>query len=323
MTISLQRTIAADRPQLAWLVGNAKLVNRSGQLLGAHVAHAGLIMFWAGITTVGETLRYQSDLPFTEQGFILLPHLAALGWGLDQTGQVTEMVPYFNIGMIHLVASAVLGAGGLYHVFRAPACLQDGEDQVARFHYDWHDPAKLGFILGHHLLFLGAGALLFAWKAMYWGGIYDSALHQVRLVAEPNTDPNIIFGYLVGLNHGAWTPLGLASVSNLEDIVGGHLWVALILALGGIWHIAVEPFSWATKLLRVEADAVLSYSLAGLAFMAGVSCAFAGYNTTVFPVEFYGVDRSALAIPQFFLGLLALVGHVWHAYRSRTDDQYY
>jgi photosystem II CP43 chlorophyll apoprotein len=321
MTISLQRTIAADRPQLAWLVGNARLIDRSGQLLGAHIAHAGLIMFWAGITTVGETLRYQANLPFVDQGFILLPHLAALGWGLDSTGQVADMVPYFNIGMIHLIASAVLGAGGLYHVFRAPACLQDSEGQVARFHYDWNDPAKLGFILGHHLLFLGAGALLFAWKAMYWGGIYDTTLHQVRLVAEPNTDPNIIFGYLVGLSHGDWNPLGLASVSSLEDVVGGHLWIAFILALGGIWHIAVKPFGWATKLLRIEADAILSYSLAGLALMAAVSCAFVGYNTTVFPVEFYGVDRSNLAVPQFFLGVLALVGHLWHAYRSKTIDE--
>lgn len=320
MNVSLQRTIAADRPQLSWLVGNARLVNRSGQLLGAHIAHAGLIMFWAGITTIGETLRYQTGIPFTEQGFMLLPHLAALGWGLNTAGEVVDITPYFNIGMVHLVASAVLGAGGLYHVFRAPACLQDGSEQAARFHYDWQDAAKLGFILGHHLLFLGAGAGLFAWNAMYGNGIYDSALHQVRLITEPNTDPNIIFGYLVGLNHGTWTPLGLASVNNLEDLVGGHLWIAFILVLGGIWHIAVEPFNWAKRLLQIEADAILSYSLAGLAFMAGVSCAFAGYNTTAFPVEFYGVDRSTLAAPQFFLGLLALIGHIWHAYRAKTNS---
>ena len=39
MTISLERSIADDNPKLAWLVGNAKLVNLSGQLLGAHIAH--------------------------------------------------------------------------------------------------------------------------------------------------------------------------------------------------------------------------------------------------------------------------------------------
>jgi hypothetical protein len=30
----------------AWWSGNARLINFSGKLLGAHVAHAGLMVFW-------------------------------------------------------------------------------------------------------------------------------------------------------------------------------------------------------------------------------------------------------------------------------------
>jgi photosystem II CP43 chlorophyll apoprotein len=320
MTISLQRSIAEDRPKLAWLIGNSKLVNLSGQLLGAHIAHAGLIMFWAGTTAISEALRFQPDLPFAEQGFILLPHLATLGWGGGAEGKIIDTYPYFVIGMLHLAASAVLGAGGLYHVFRAPANLQDGQGRVTKFHYEWNDPKKLGFILGHHLIFLGFGALALAGKAMWWGGIYDAALHQVRVVSEPTLNPVTIFSYLGGLNHGVWTPMGMASVNNLEDIIGGHLWIGAILLGGGAWHILIAPTKWAVKILRIEADAILSYSLGGLAFMALVSCAFVGFNTTAFPAEFYGVDRTSAAASQFFLAITALVGHLWHAYRARMAD---
>jgi photosystem II CP43 chlorophyll apoprotein len=320
MIISLERSIADNNPRLAWLVGNAKLVDLSGQLLGAHIAHAGLIMFWAGTTAIAETLRFQPDLPFAEQQFILLPHLAALGWGVGAGGKIVDTDPYFAIGMLHLVAAAVLGAGGLYHVFRAPAHLGAGEGRVAKFHYEWNDPKKLGFILGHHLLFLGAGALALAGKAMWWGGIYDTALQQVRTISQPTLDPVTIFSYLVGLNHGVWTPLGMASVSSLEDIIGGHIWIGVILLIGGAWHILVAPKQWAVRLLRIEADAILSYSLGGLALMALISCAFVGFNTTAFPVEFYGIDRTAAAASQFFLAITALVGHLWHAYRARMAD---
>lgn len=315
------QTYNNSRMNYGWWAGNSRFARLSGLFISAHVGQAALSTFFAGAMTLFELSRYNPEVAMGEQGLILLPHMATLGLGIGKGGVIVDTYPMFVVGVVHLISSAVLGAGALFHTFKAPASLADTNGQARKFDFQWEDHAQLGLILGHHLLFLGAGALLFAWKAMYWGGIYDATLHQVRLVAEPNTDPNIIFGYLVGLSHGDWNPLGLASVSSLEDIVGGHLWIAFILALGGIWHIAVEPFGWATKLLRIEADAILSYSLAGLALMAAVSCAFVGYNTTVFPVEFYGVDRSNLAVPQFFLGVLALVGHLWHAYRSKTIDE--
>lgn len=50
-----------DNP--SWLSGNARLTHLSGQLLGAHVAHAGLIVFWAGAMTLFEMTRFNPQKP--------------------------------------------------------------------------------------------------------------------------------------------------------------------------------------------------------------------------------------------------------------------
>ncbi|MEA5617201.1 chlorophyll a/b binding light-harvesting protein [Cronbergia sp. UHCC 0137] len=317
MTISIDKTFAANT-QLSWLVGNARLTDFSGQLLGAHIAHAGLIMFWVGTTTISEVLRFVPDVPMYEQGLVLLPHLATLGWGID-SGVVVDTYPYFVIGILHLIASAVLGAGGLFHVFRAPAILYNVGGRVAKFHYEWNDPKQLSLILGHHLVILGLGAFLLVLKAMFFGGIYDSHVGDIRLISNPTLNPQIIFSYLIGIKDGNWNILGIASVDNLEDVIGGHIWISFILITGGIWHIVVQPFAWVRRILPIEnGEEILSYSLLGLALMAWISSTFVGYNTTVFPSQFYGSERLAMANIQFFLGILAFLGYVWHAWRSRN-----
>ncbi|KAL5681587.1 hypothetical protein ACJX0J_007972, partial [Zea mays] len=53
-----------------------------GKLLGAHVAHAGLIVFWAGAMNLFKVAHFVPEKPMYEQGLILLPHLATLGWGV-------------------------------------------------------------------------------------------------------------------------------------------------------------------------------------------------------------------------------------------------
>ncbi|NMF65790.1 chlorophyll a/b binding light-harvesting protein [Brasilonema octagenarum] len=319
MAISTDKTFAAytDSP---WLIGNARLIDLSGLLLGAHVAHAGLIMFWVGSTTILEVVRFIPGIPMYEQGLTLLPHLATLGWGVGAGGEVVDTYPYFVIGMLHLVASAVLGAGGLFHVFRAPAILKDAGGRAAKFHYEWNDRKKLGFILGHHLIFLGFGALLLVLKAMFFGGIYDTNIGNVHLITNPTLDPKTIFGYLVGIKDSTRTLLGMASVDNLEDVIGGHIWISLILIAGGAWHILVAPFGWVRRIFPIaNGEEILSYSLLGLALMGFISAVFVGYNTTVFPPEFYGKDRLGSADIQFFLGVLAFSGFVWHYWRSRQQ----
>lgn len=317
VAVSTDKTFASgtDSP---WLVGNARLTDLSGQLLGAHIAHAGLIMFWAGSITIIEVLRFAPDIPMYEQQMTLLPHLATLGWGVGSNGQIVDTYPYFVIGILHLVASAVLGAGGLFHVFRSPAVLKDSDGIAVKFHYEWNDPKQLGLILGHHLIFLGLGAFLLVLKAMYFGGIYDANIHEVRLISNPTLDPSTIFGYLVGLKDGNWNLLGIASVDNLEDVIGGHIWVGLILILGGAWHILIAPFGWVKKLFPIEnGEEILSYSLLGLALMAFISIPIVGYNQIAYPSEFYGYDRLGEANLQLFLGIIAFCGYVWHSWRSR------
>ncbi|MEM9007173.1 MAG: hypothetical protein AAGE59_27050 [Cyanobacteria bacterium P01_F01_bin.86] len=92
-------------------------------------------------------------------------------------------------------------------------------------------------ILGHHLLFWGVGVLGFYLKVTRWGGLYDGELHAVRLIDSPTFNPVHSFGYLVGQTPDGFSSWGLAAANNLEDIVGGHLWIAILLIGGGIWHI--------------------------------------------------------------------------------------
>lgn len=305
-----------------WLSGNARLIDLSGQLLGAHIAHAGLIMFWAGSVTLVEVTKFVSDRPLYEQGFFLLPNLARLGWGVGSGGVITDTYPYFVIGILHLVASAVLGAGGLFHVFREPSILKNGGANAKKFHYEWSDAKQLSLILGHHLIVLGIAAFLFVAKAMFFGGIYDLVVGEVRAISNPTIAPLTIFGYLFGFADGGWNPLGMAAVNNLEDVIGGHIWVGAMCIAGGAWHITTEPFKRIKEVFAFNGHGILSYSLAGVALMAFTSCYFVAFNDTVFPPEFYGSDRTQFAFVQFALCITFLGGHIWHAFKARSQTTY-
>jgi photosystem II CP43 chlorophyll apoprotein len=55
----------------AWWSGNARLINVSGKLLGAHVAHAGLMVFWAGAMILFEVSHlYQKNLYMNKVLFV-------------------------------------------------------------------------------------------------------------------------------------------------------------------------------------------------------------------------------------------------------------
>ena len=302
--------------KLDWLKGNTRLTDLSGWLLSAHIAHAALIMFWAGSYTLWEVTRFVPTESFHEQGLVLLPRLANLGWGVSNDGAVLSTQPYFNIAILHLAASAVLAAGGLFHLLKGPKVLKEAGGRVAKFHYEWDNPYSLSFILGHHLIILGFGALLLVLKAMVFGGLYDANLHASRIVDEPSLNSVRIFGYLIGYTPHGWDPMGMAAVDNLEDVVGGHIWVTILCFAGGFWHIVTKPADWTKQQFVFEGEAILSYSLAGLGLM-GIISAYFVFNTTVYPVELFGNDRLLAAFMQVALGLAFLGGHVWHNLRAQ------
>ncbi|MGD1902206.1 MAG: chlorophyll a/b binding light-harvesting protein [Geitlerinemataceae cyanobacterium] len=313
---------------IPWRAGNARLVDLSGKLLGAHVAHAGLIVLWAGAFTLFELSNFDPSLPMYEQGLILLPNLARLGIGIGPDGAI-DTYPYFAIGVVHLISSAVLGAGGIFHSIKGPNKL---EEKFPAYGYSWKDTNKMTNILGIHLVLLGIGALMLVAKAMFFGGVYDPAIHATRVIESPTANPATIFGYFFAPKNPFW----LAGVDSLEDVVGGHLWIGVTLILGGLWHISTKPLGWTKNLFVWSGEAYLSYSIGAVSLMAFVATLFVSVNSLVFPTEFFGptlylsfdrfpvflspdgvnTSRVWLANAHFWLGFFFLQGHIFHALRA-------
>lgn len=77
-TANIPETQTSGSPLLE---GNLRFVDLSGRLLETHVAHAGLIVLWAGAVTLFEVSNFDPSLPMYEQGLIILLNLARLGFG--------------------------------------------------------------------------------------------------------------------------------------------------------------------------------------------------------------------------------------------------
>ena len=283
-----KRTLVRSR--YSWWSGNGRFIDLSGKFLGAHVAHSGLIMFWSGSMTLFEISHYLKEKPLYEQGFILLPHLATLAYGVGPGGDITSTYQFFIIGVLHLISSGILGLGGIYHSIYGPEKLE--ETQFGNlFSFSWQDSYKISSVLGAHLGFLGIGSLVLFLKYIYLGGLYDTLASgggDVRLIKSTgiSLNPLIIGKYLVRSFFGneGW----IISLNNLEDFTGGHFWLGLLCLLGSIWHISTRFFNFIFRGFSWSGEAYLSYSLSAISILGFTAFILSWYNNTVYLSKFFG-----------------------------------
>ncbi len=322
-----------------WWAGNAGVTNRSGKFIAAHAAHTGLICFAAGGSTLWELARFDPSVPMGHQSSIFLAHLASVGIGFDEAGTWTG-VGVATIAILHLVFSMVYGAGGLLHSVLFVGDMQESEViQATKFKLEWDNPDNQTFILGHHLIFFGVANIWFVeWARVH--GIYDPALGAIRQVAY-NLDLTQIW------NH----QFDFLNIDSLEDVMGGHAFLAFFQIGGGAFHIATKQIGEYTKFKGagvLSAEAILSWSLAGIGWMAIVAAFWCSTNTTVYPEAWYGeplllkfgvapywidtgdlsdgtaflghTTRAALSNVHYYLGFFFIQGHLWHALRAMGFD---
>ena len=134
--------------------------------------------------TLFELSRFITTKPMYEQGLILLPHLATLGFGVGAARQITSVYPYFVIAVLHIIPSVILAAGGIYHSLLGPEVLENNRTWAGFFGYDWKDKDQMTTILGIHLMLLGFGAWLLV-ATMFWGGLFDPWAHELISVLSP------------------------------------------------------------------------------------------------------------------------------------------
>ena len=142
------------------------------------------------------------------------------------------------------------------------------------------------------------------YKGVYFGGLYDplsSGGGDVRVVKESLVSLNSysVAKYLVRAPFGneGW----IININNLEDLLGGHLWVGVILLVGGIFHVNSIPFQVFIRSFTWSGEAYLSYSLSAISIMKFTIAVFSWYNNSVYPSEFFGPTGPEASQAQGFI----------------------
>ncbi|KAA3441752.1 photosystem II protein D2 [Gossypium australe] len=151
---------------------------------------------------------------------------------------------------------------------------------------------------------------------------YDFVSQEIRAAEDPEFETFYTKNILLNEGIRAWMaaqdqphenlifpeevlPQGwIVSVDDLEDIIGGHVWLGSICVLGGIWHILTKPFAWARRAFVWSGEAYLSYSLGALSVFGFIACCFVWFNNTAYPSEFYGPTGPEASQAQAFTFLV-------------------
>ena len=166
----------------------------------------------------------------------------------------------FTAAVLHLFSGGPLALGGCFH---APLSSERLGSAAAGspFSFSCRDRFRTSSILAAHLLPLG---------------VSRSALKRVG--GE---------GFIV-------------SVGSVEDVAGGHFWLAAFLVVGSAWHLQTSPPSAVSRSFVWAGEGFLSYSLSALSLAGFAAAAFAWYNTTAYPSEFLGPTAPEASQAQSF-----------------------
>ena len=273
-----------------WWSGNARFIQLSGKFLGAHLAHGSLMLLWAGSMGFFEISHLLIEKPLYEQGMIVIPHMANLGLGVGPGGELSNVYPFLVISSVYLVSSAIIALGGIYHSLFGIESLEDSQKSYL-FSFSWTDRTRVSSILGVHLVIIGIGSLALVAKGLFLGGIYDSWAAgggDVRMIRYSSLTLNfIILGrYLLRAPFGGQG--SIVSVNNLEDLLGGHVYLGFGCILGGFWYILTSPLGVFVRGFSWSDEAYLSYSLSAVSLSGFAASIYSWYNNTAYPSEIYG-----------------------------------
>ena len=114
----------------------------------------------------------------------------------------------------------------------------------------------------------------------------SSGRGDIRVVKETlvSLNPYSVAKYIVHAPFGneGW----IISINNLEDLLGGHLWVGAICLVGVIFHVNSRLFQVFTRSFIWSGEAYLSYSLSAISIIKFTVAVFSWYNNSVYPSEF-------------------------------------